>query len=300
MSQDPIEQQNTVDLYPFIREVNLFIFKDYRLYLQALYKQIEQAEPKYSLRRFSMDMGFTGSGYIGRIIKKEKNLAHKGIQKIIKSLNFSRMESEYFQLLVEYCHEKNKDTRLKINAKMKSIKKENKKIILEEPLSYFLTNRMCSLILMLVDYYGEDFRPDPIWIIRRVRIQTSVDEINGALYFLLKKKMLIKSEGIYRNVNRVIGTTEDVKSEAIQSAHRQFLKESSDALSMSVSDREFGHITVLINEQYFDKLKAKIKDFRDEIREVANSLGKEKNKDKIAVAINVQLYPVTHKIPKKN
>ena len=299
MSSEQPEKE-LVDLHPFIREVNLFNFKDYRLYLQALYKQIEQGEPKYSLRRFSIDMGFTGSGYIGRIIKKEKNLAHKGIQKIIKSLNFSRMESEYFQLIVEYCHERNKEAKAKIIERLKSIKKENKKIILEEPLSYFLTNRMCSIVLMLVDYYGEDFRPDPIWIIRRVRIQTNIDEINGALYFLLKKKMLVKVDGRYKNINRVIGTTEDVKSEAIQSAHRQFLKESSDALSFNVNEREFGHITVLINEPHFEKLKLKIKEFRDEIREVANNFSKDNSKDKIAIAINVQLYPVTHKIPKKS
>ena len=291
-----VSKLGNVAISTITAEVDVMHYKDYLLYLEHLFEKIRIADPSYSQRKFSKDLGFSGSGYISLVIQKKKNLAFQGIRKISSSLHFSTIEQDYFEQLVYLSQERNKAKKSEISRKLAVIKHEHKKLIIDEPLNYYLSNRMCSVIGMLVNIYGAKFQPDPLWIIRRVRIQTTIEEINNALHFLLSKKIIQKVDGVYQNCNKLIATTEDIKSEVIQNAHKQFFKESEDALSLGVKEREYGHVTVLVDEAKFESLREKIKEIKDEIRSLANSYEKSQDKSKIAVALNLQLYPITRSI----
>ena len=295
MSADDVNNENKFNICQFLDGISVQIYNDYRVFLTDLYKKIQEDNPKYSYRKFSKDLGFTGSGYIGIVLKKERNLSSVGIKNIIKSLRFTQLEASYFEQLVYFNQEKGKGKKLEIKKVMESLLREHEKIIIDKPLNYFLSNRMCSVIALLVDQYRDEFRPDPLWIMRKVRIETTLEEINAALHFLVKNGAIERNDGAYKNMKKIIGTTEDIKSSSIQHAHKRFLNESIDALTLDVEDREFGHITVLIDQSKFKTLKNRIKEFKDEVRKLARTCDTKKEKDKLMLALNVQLYPISTK-----
>ena len=275
-------------------EVCIYSYQDYREYLQSIYEFRKINIESYSYRRFSRDLGFSSFGYIRNIIHGKKKLGETGVFKISESLNFSNREREYFKILVDYGQASTSEDKTKYKQILKDLAPSNYQRIIEEDLSYFLTNRACSILGPLLIIYGEEFSSDPLWISRRIRFNLSSTEIQQALLFLIENKFLVKKNGNYQYISRKISTPDEIKSKAIQKFHRNLLKESTDALSFPISEREFSHHTLTISQNRLKELKQKMKDMQNELRMWINQGEVDSDKkDKICISVNMQMYPIS-------
>ncbi|MFK7824363.1 MAG: TIGR02147 family protein [Oligoflexales bacterium] len=275
-------------------EVCIYSYQDYREYLLSIYEFRSKNVEYYSYRRFSRDLGFSSFGYIRNIIRGKKNLGEAGVFKISASLKFNKREREYFKDLVAYGQASTTEDKKKFKQNLKDLAPSRFQRIIEEDLSYFLTNRACSIIGPLVIIYGKEFSSDPLWIARRIQFRFSIAEIQQALLFLIENNFLIKKNGNYQYISRKISTPDEVKSNAIQKFHRNLLKESTDALSFPISEREFSHHTLTISQNRLQELKLKMKEMQNELRSWINQGEVDTDKkEKICISINMQMYPVS-------
>ena len=131
-------------------EVCVYSFQDYREYLQNIYEYRKNNIEYYSYRRFSRDLGFSSFGYIRNIIHGKKNLGETGVFKISESLKFNNREREYFKELVSYGQAATADDKKKYKQALSELAPSKYQRIIQEDLSYFLTNRACSILGPLV------------------------------------------------------------------------------------------------------------------------------------------------------
>jgi len=209
-------------------------------------------------------------------------------------MKFTDKETGYFCALVKYCNSKAGVRREEFYREMLSFKPRFFNITLEEENSYFMENRMCSIILMLHHIYKENFRLEPYWIINRLRFPCDIESVNKAITFLCEKRFLLYDDGrLVSNAKRITSTDEQ-KSESVRKAHSLILGECQDALRLPLTEREFGHLTFIVAKEDLPELKNRIKKIQGDVSDLASEFQKknrQKKKDHpgIAVCLNIQL-----------
>ena len=273
-------------------EHSIYDFDNYRDFLNFVFKQRKSKNPNYSMRKFSKDLGFSSPNHMTDVINGTKKLGKQGMEKILEVLAFPEEERDYFNLLVEVSHCKTDVEKVKKLEHLSRLVNKNDVRVIEDKASYFLTNRMCTIISILINIYKEKFSPDPVWIMRRIRINASLLEIQSALFFMLNNGFISCENGQYQNRSLNISSPDESISGDIKKAHKGLLEESREALDLKVAMREFASITASIPLSEIPDLKDKIKKMREELSMWI--FNKSKNsQDEVGGTINIQMYPVT-------
>ena len=275
--------------------MSIFNHKDYKDFLNEVYFLKKKKRPSYSFRQFSNDMGFKGAAYIKLLIEEKHSLSDKGVEKISKALNLNENETKYFLLLAEKSKCKSFERRQEICLELDQIAGTNsrgKKI----DHSIFFTNRMCGIIIFLIDIYQEKFVPEPLWVSQKTLIKCDLGQIREALNFLIQSKYIIKVQNTYEIMYENFYSSDEIENKYLKHAHTLFLNEAISSLSLPVSNREFANVTLITGKKNFNEIKSYVKKFRDEFKQKVNLLNeKDTSKDskKICISLNLQMYPLT-------
>lgn len=274
-------------------KLNIFDFMDYRQYLMSLFKMRQESNSAYSMRKFSKDLGFSSPGYAKYILVDCKPLGAKGIESISNHLKLKEQQKNYFKLLVKLGNEQCEQKRSEIEHQLIELLPVNSAILLEDEYYYYLSNRMCTVICMLIEVNKKDFVADPYWISRKTRLPTSLSEINKALDFLIKHKFIEKTPEGYVNRTLNLKSNDEIRSVAVQNFHRTVLAEGVHAISEPVGQREFQHLTVTIPAEKVSDLKNRLKEFLQKTKEWINSQeGEEFPDSRTAISLNIQMYQI--------
>lgn len=249
------------------------------------------------MRKFSKDLGFSSPNHMTDVINGTKKLGKQGMEKILEVLAFPKDEREYFNFLVELGHCKTDFEKVKKLENLSRLVNKKEVLVIGDKASYFLTNRMCTIISILINIYKENFSPDPVWIMRRIRVKASLLEIQSALIFMINNGFISCENRCYQNKAQNISSPDECISGEVKKAHKGLLEESCNALDLNVSMREFASITASIPCSEIAELKDKIKKIREELS--IWIFNKSKNsQDEVGVTINIQMYPVTSDLKK--
>ena len=275
----------------------IYDFDNYRDFLNFVFKQRKSRNPNYSMRKFSKDLGFSSPNHMTDVINGTKKLGRQGKEKILEILDFKEGERDYFNLLVELGHCKSDLEKVKKLEHLDHLLSRKDILVIEDKASYFLTNRMCTIISILISIYKDDFSPDPVWMMRRVKVDTSLLEIQSALIFMLNNGFVSCENGRYQNRALNISSPDESVNRDVKKAHKALLEESVRALDLSVTTREFASITASIPRDEIPGLKDKIKKIREELNMWIFNKCK-KSQDEVGVTINIQMYPITSDLKK--
>lgn len=286
----------------------IFQYIDYRSFLKDYFEFRRKKIKDYSHRQMVLEFGFSSPGYLSLVMRKERNLGRSGVKKIATTLGFSEHEEAYLVNLVKYCDSGDEQKKEKFYQELLSHKPKDFSVVLDDD-SYFFENRMCSVILMLLNMYGSKFRLEPYWIANRIQVDTTVQEINKAMVYLVSANFLVKTEHGYKNNAPSVRSSDEKRSEKIQVAHKIFLQEAQRALDLPLDEREFGHLTFSLDTKSFGELKKIVKKFQEDVRYWVQEERQKKSskktdssevkqnpqrsEEKIAVSLNIQLYPIT-------
>ena len=276
-------------------EISIFDFTSHSRYLEAIYNGRKKRNPSYSLRKFSQDLGFSSPRYAAVLIDGTHKFNNKSMEKICVSLKLSNTEKEYFSLLVKIAHS-SQGEKAKLLKRAQEINENLNGLLIDDSLAYYLENNACRHITLLVQIFGEDFIPEPLWIARFLKTEFSLDDIRRALDYLIKNEFIKKEDGVYINSKNNLVSKDEIPSKSIKKAHRSYLEEAIQALEFGINEREYGNISVPIHSDLIPELKNKIKKTRDEFKAWVSKrnaqLINSSDKSFQAVSINFQMYPI--------
>jgi uncharacterized protein (TIGR02147 family) len=224
------------------------------------------------------------------ILKGKKNISQGTIVKIANGLKLKGRELDFFECLVKFNQSNKKEEQEFFLSQLITIrpKKLSENLLLEQ--YSILENWHCTVIREMVGL--PDFREDPVFISNRLNGRIRPSQVKKALQILKSTKLLVKDEnGKLVHSDRVLRTTDEIQSLAIQKYHKSCMELGSEVIvNTPLKKREFSSVTMTLSPEQFEKLKDKIKIFRDEI--IRMELAKPSKENQVC-QFNMQFFSMT-------
>ncbi len=269
----------------------IFNYNNYRMFLADYYHFKKKSSSSFSYRQFSKKCGFKSPNFLKLVIDGQRNLSIDSIEKFVITLKLQTNEAEFFRTLVQFNQEKRDSEKQVLFKKLQSLapyqNKRNIDVASFEYLSHWLYPVLREMVLL------PDFRDDPYWIARRLSGRTSCKEIQHCLQFLIRHGFIIKNQqGQYECAERIVTSSDEVKSLAIREYHRKALRQGCEMIEdLDLLEREFGALIFSLPTEKIEELKKRLKNFRHEIHQWA--IEQESKDDLQVVQFNLQMFPQT-------
>jgi uncharacterized protein (TIGR02147 family) len=261
----------------------------YQLILKAKLEERCKANPRYSLRAFSRDLG-VGPGRLSSILNHRIGLSEKAAKQIGTKLGLTSEETNYFCQLVVASDSRSKEKR-NLAQKYLMAHEESKNSYLTIQLEVFkvISDWYHFAIVDLIKTKG--FKNDLEWVSNRLGI--SKYEVEMAINRLKKLDLISERKGFLIDNGQALATPTDIPSEAIKNFHRQVIQKALNALTLqSIDERDFSALTVAINTEDLPKIKKRIRDFRKSINSFSEA---NKMKNDEVYCLSVQFFRLTQK-----
>jgi uncharacterized protein (TIGR02147 family) len=271
--------------------VEIFDYSNYREFLADYYESKKSANPNFSHRLFARLAGLSSPSHLLMIIKGSRNLSLKTIPKFAEGLKLNQKEKRYFEILVHFNQTEDLSLKARCFTDMMQLKGTLKGLrALEKERFEFLSKWYVVAIYVLLDVV--DFRPDPVWISRKLGRKISPTQAKEALENLEKIGMIVPDpvRGFSQS-SGAITVADDTRSIAVFKYHQEMIKLASEALKFNNQDeREFNGATIAFPKEKLPELKERIRVFRKEINQLASSF---RGADEI-YQLNIQLFALSN------
>ncbi|MEK2645803.1 DUF4423 domain-containing protein [Bdellovibrio sp. BCCA] len=238
-------------------------------FLKEHHERRKLRNPQYSLRAFARDLGVS-SGRLTDYLSGNTIPSEITLQKLSSSLALSSLEMESVRELLE---------KQKYMSRGQGFDRQ----LTEEEFKQ-VSDWRCWSILSL--FKSSEFQPEISWIAQKTKF--SVREVEEHIRNLENAGLVKQTEYGYVRTNQRVTTSNDVPSQAIRQAHKQFLKIAESAMdNVPVDKRDMTSMTMCISLENLPKAKSLIAEFRAKLSELLES-----GHATEIYNLNVALFPV--------
>jgi len=270
------------------KKYDIFKYTNYRSFLRDVYTFKRKGSSRFSFRIFSRLAGFKSPNFLKLIIDGERNLSLDGIYKVASALQLNTREKEYFEILVQF-NQVQKSSEKNYYCKRLESFREFKKVqpLKKEQLDYF--SKWYNVTIRELANTC-DFRPDPVWVAKRLRPPIKIKDAHEALVLLKKLGLLKEMNGKFVQSNTHLSTDGEVDSVGVLNFHKEMILRGAEALDMPSDIRDVSSLTLAISEHQFNDLRQKIYQFYSQIQ---GWLESSKQPSDRVCQLNFQLFHLT-------
>lgn len=272
-------------------KVSVFEYRDYRAFLRAWYAEAKKSRASYSFRLFAKKAGFQSSNFMMLVMKGKRNLTEESLKKFVVGLGLNKQEEEFFRNLVFFNQaQTHEDKNFYYQRLLQSKKFSQLKPIEKQQYEYYSAWYHPAVRELVV---SKEFDGTPSSIARRLSPAVSPHQVEKSIELLEKLEMIKRVNGHWKQASSIITTGPELTSVVVHNYHKGLLdlsKEVTDKLSME--HRDVSSLTLGIKRRRLPQLRAKIREFRQEILKLAAN---DTEPEEVAL-LNIQFYPVT-KVP---
>ena len=255
-------------------------YLDYRIYLHDYYEE-QKAVSSFSWRAYAKLTGFSSSAYLKLVCDGKTRLSKVGTQKVAKALKLSKLQTEYFNNMVQYCDSEDILEKKAALKKLQNIAKNSKvRIVGSDACKYFESwwNPVLRELQISNMLFGG---------VTRIDVQEALD-------FLVDAGFLKKSTtNTYEQTDMAISGSSDAIPKAIRSMHQQMTMLAAKIIDgLPKSERNISGLTVAANKQTYDRVVNELDICRKKIAAIVGD-AEEANR---VYRINLQIFPVTKEI----
>lgn len=204
---------------------NIFLYDDFRTFLNDEFQRRLVRNPKYSLRAYARDIGVSFSR-LSETLSSHVGISVESGQKISARLKMSDLEKEYFLNLILAKHGRTLDTRKKAALIVKNYKAKRIFCLLRENHSNLLSKWYYPALIELITMHK---KPNISDIASALKI-TEHETVAAALY-LAEQGFVVRSEsGSWKKSTPFLKVESPTPSATIREFHRTFLRCASDAI----------------------------------------------------------------------
>ncbi len=234
---------------------DIFVFHDYRAFLKEWFSYLKEVFPDFSLRSLARETGLA-SGYFPMVLSGKRKLSSKALAKCATALHLSATEKSYLDLLLVLADEVPDETRVDAFERIQRYRGYQEVHPQETEAYKYLSHWYYVAIREMA--LLPDFRLDAKWIQSRLQAKVSVREIEHALEFLLKAKLIEpQKSGGAKATRRAVECIGGIYRLALGAFHRQALHLASEAIgNLSPKERAvMGYTMPVAGKDYAEVLK---------------------------------------------
>ncbi|HWA71853.1 MAG TPA: TIGR02147 family protein [Polyangiaceae bacterium] len=270
--------------------VDVFRYRDYRVFLREHYERNKTRKRGYSLRAFSLGAGLRSPNYLKLVMDGARNLTPQMAFRFAETCGLSGEAQEYFCDLVAFNQARLAKERELCYERLKRFSRFRKVHKLDAESEYH-SEWYIPAIRELVS--RRDFQDDPAWIAATLLPQISPAQARRALSVLLELGLLARDEsGKLVQPEQLLETPEGPLGHHVVQFHRVMMAHGADALDrVPRTEREISSLTLCLSEAAFDKLKAEVAAFRSSLLQRYQA---DDDAERV-VQLNFQLFPLSRR-----
>ena len=198
----------------------IYKYNDIVVFLKDLFNFLKAKENK-SLCDFADELKIA-TGLMFMILSRKRNLTNKLLKKIMKKFKYNKAEAGFAENLriigFSQKYEQRKKAIYQIN-KLKSYREQNKS---EFEIYKYLSHWYYVAIKEMSEL--SDFTEEPAWIQKRLAYAVSRKEIEAALVFLKRTKILVYQKQRLVSSNKIMNCEEGIFKLTLGGFHKQILQ----------------------------------------------------------------------------
>lgn len=236
-------------------------------FLKEKLKEIQDKNPRFSMRSFARKIGIS-AGAMAELLKGKRPLSSFYADRISTGLSLSQEDNVILFSFIQ----------------TRSRKLTSDRILAEKELA-MITGWENYAILNLMKTAG--FQSDAGWIAERLGLSKA--KVEKSLAVMTSLNLISNRNGQLKRTSHSIGTSKDIPSSALVTAHKNDLLKAIEVLESTPPNvRSFTSITMPVNIDKIQEAKEIIRDFRRRM-----CLCLEDGKKQEVYNLNIQLFPVS-------
>ena len=268
---------------------DIHLYADYRQYLKDWWAWRKRTSRAASFRSLAMKAG-TSPSLFKDILEGRRRLTPDSVIRFSPAMGLTQPEASYLALLGRFG---NARTVQEKNEAFQEMAKIRRKLFLKflPPDQYVLwSNWLHAALREMVGL--ENFKEDPAWIGQRLQPSVPVKEIREALQ-ALEKLGLVKRDarGRLQAAEPAVSSEYETPSVVVRHFNQEMI-----GLAMSApdrfapADREIGGLTLGLSQECYDRIKERIRLFKEEI---LGMVVEDKRGSDLVGQLNIQLFPLS-------
>jgi uncharacterized protein (TIGR02147 family) len=270
------------------KKINVFEYDDFRAFLRDWYDNSKRLNRNFSHRAFAMRAGLNSTNFFMLVMQGKRNLTEESIKKISLGLKLNKQENDFFRNLVFFNQAKSPDDKSFYYRRLLQSRKYRQLKPIEKDRFEYYSKWYHPVVRELVS--AKNFDGTPEWIASHISPKVTAAQAARSVELLEKLGFIEKtSEGKWKQASAIVSTGPEVSSVVVHNYHRDMLDLSRQKLDiLSAEKRDISAMTLGISKTRFEEIKAKIREFRQEIlKTVSTDLEPED-----VVQLNIQLFKV--------
>ena len=269
-------------------------YTDHRKFIQDYYDERKRSSA-FTWREFARDAGFTSPVYLKYVCEGKKNLSLGAAGSVANAMGLAGFESTYFVLMVSYAHAKGDAAKRAAFEERCALARAHRVHVLgNEEFDYFKSWKNPVLREMAPHMPGAK----PLDMAHACKQKISATEVSETLDFLVRAGLLKKDkDGNYHQTEKSVSMGPvDAVPVAARDMQRQMGEFAVKALDMPLSERDMSGLTLGLTHHAYERIRKEIADFRRRIVAIAT----EEDETEQVYRLNLQLFPMTERLEKKN
>jgi len=243
--------------------VSVFLYEDFRTFLNDEFRARTARNPKYSIRAFARDLNVSFSR-LSEVISKSQGISLSTSHKMASALKMSDTEKEYFQHLIISKYHRSGEMRNVAQEKINHIKKSRLVVSLREKYSDLISK---WYYLPLIELLTIKDTPDLVSIAKTLEITPS--ELTAATNFLLNLGHIAKaSDGSWKKTKPFLKIESSTPSKSIRNFHAKFLQTAENALHhQPIEKRKYLSTVFAIKKENVESARKELEAFNQKFLE---------------------------------
>jgi len=268
--------------------MNVFAYYNYRTYLKDYYDYRKSVHRYFSYRVFAKKAGYTSSGLYLDLVKGRKSLTPQMIPKFILALGLSEKEGRYFQLMVDFTHAEQSESKQQIFEQMSTLLPRTMKRLTKNQQEYYSKwyHVVIREALSVLNVQEQNIQDLALFLTPRI----SIPQAKQAVRLLQDLGLIEVVDSYYRPVHKTISSSSEIAPLFVHEFQKQMIDLGKNALDhFTVERRNVSCTTMSISSQGLERIIRKIDIFRKEIVDIIRS----DEGESMVCELNIQFFPVS-------
>jgi uncharacterized protein (TIGR02147 family) len=276
------------------KNINIYIYLEYRKYLEDYYSFQKKISGSFTYRKFSQAAGFNTPNFLQLLIQGKRNLKESSIAKVSNALHHSIEEAAYFELLVHFDQAKTVAEKTGYFTALSEACNPYQISRINELQFEHLRTWYHKAIRELLGFYAFDEKE--VYAYRKLATLLSPpiteSEARNSVKLLLKLGLLKRDDnGKIVQADRFISTGDEVQNLSVRTFHKAMIDRAGEAVDTVPPEfRDISSLTVTISDDGFSMLKKELQLFRKRMLDIVKIDTDPKN----VYQVNFQLFPLTN------
>jgi len=266
----------------------VYDYLDYRAFLRDLFNHCKNNNSHFSYRYFARKAGFAGPNFLKLVTDGQRNLTHTSVRKIAKGFKLKKQESEFFEYLVFMNQARSHEEKNHYYRRMLAVKEYLQNHRIDKAKYDYFSKWYYPAIREVITFRKSGSTPDRI--AQQLNPRISVKEAEKALAMLLELGLIRQdTEGNWTQVDKVITTGAEVRSQVVANYHKEMLSLAVESIDRHPSEeRDITALTISVKKEKLIDIKDRIAGLRRELLEMAV----EDEDSDCVYQINMQVFPL--------